>query len=386
MGKFNFDQVIDRTSSESIKWKLYPADVLPLWVADMDFVSPPAVLDALKARADHGIFGYAVPPTELTEVIIKRMQNLYGWNVTPEMIVFLPGIVSGLNQFCHAFTQHSEGVIVQTPVYPPFLYAPRNAGLEMVDAPLQRSPSGRYGIDFEVLEERMRAGNRLFILCNPHNPVGRVFQKDELARIAELCNRYDVVLCSDEIHCDLLFPDYKHTPIAALGEDISKRTITFMAPSKTFNVAGLDCAFAIIPDPEMRKKFEAGNQGLVPHVNIMGLTAALAAFQSGAEWLSEVMTYLDGNQKYLVEYIEQKLPELKVLPAEATYLSWIDCSGLKVEGSPQEFFLKECKVGLNPGKDFGPGNQAFVRLNFGCPHETLRQALDRMQAGIQKLR
>ena len=289
MATFNFDQVIDRSSSESIKWKLFPADVLPLWVADLDFLSPPAVIDALKARADHGIFGYAIPPRELTDVIIQRMEHFYNWKITPEMVVFLPGIVSGLNQFCHAFAKRSTSVIVQTPVYPPFLSAPGNAGLEMVDAPLQRMPNGRYEIDFEALEARMKAGSSVFILCNPHNPVGRVFQPDELAKIASLCKQYDVILCSDEIHCDLIYSGYKHTPIASLDEEISQRTITFMAPSKTYNVAGLDCAFAIIPNPELRKEFETGNQGLVPHVNIMGLTAAQASFQYGEEWLKELM-------------------------------------------------------------------------------------------------
>jgi cysteine-S-conjugate beta-lyase len=386
MATFNFDQVIDRSSSESIKWKLFPADVLPLWVADLDFLSPPAVIDALKARADHGIFGYAIPPRELTDVIIQRMEHFYNWKITPEMVVFLPGIVSGLNQFCHAFAKRSTSVIVQTPVYPPFLSAPGNAGLEMVDAPLQRMPNGRYEIDFEALEARMKAGSSVFILCNPHNPVGRVFQPDELAKIASLCKQYDVILCSDEIHCDLIYSGIKHTPIASLDEEISQRTITFMAPSKTYNVAGLDCAFAVIPNPELRKEFETGNQGLVPHVNIMGLTAAQASFQFGEEWLKELISYLDANQTYLQKYLQENLSELKMYPCEATYLAWIDCSGLNIEGSAQEFFLKECKVGLNPGKDFGPNCSNFVRLNFGCPRSVLEQALERIKAGIKKIR
>lgn len=384
--EFNFDQIIERRNSDSIKWRIYPQDVLPLWVADMDFISPPAVLEALHRRVDHGVFGYGMPSKELRQVVVDRMARLYNWQIAPESIVFLPGIVTGLNQYCHAFKHLNSGVIVQKPVYPPFLSAPGNAGLQLVDAPLMRIASGRYEMDFDALEDQMRCGTRLFILCNPHNPVGRVFILAELERVAELCIKYDVMLCSDEIHCDLLFPGHPHIPIASLSPEIERRTLTFMAPSKTYNVAGLDCAVAIIPDPDLRKQFDKGNQGLVPHVNIMGLTAALAAFSGGDDWLQAVLAYLEDNQNFLLEYIQNNLPELEVFPAEGTYLSWIDCRKANLPEDPAKFFLQECKVGLNNGTDFGESGTGFVRLNYGCPRSTLHEALDRMAAGIKKIR
>ena len=382
-GKFNFDTLIDRKGTDSFKWALYGPDVLPLWVADMDFASPPAVLEALHKRVEHGVFGYAAPTDELKQVVIDRMDKLYRWKVQPEAIVFLPGIVTGLNQYCHAFADRSDSVIVQTPVYPPFLSAPCNAGLRVADAPLTRTVSGKYEIDFNSLEDRMKAGVKLFILCSPHNPVGRVWTKAELGQVAALCNQYDVVLCSDEIHSDLVFPGHPHIPIAALSQEIEQRTITFLAPSKTYNVPGLGCAVAIIPNQEVRKQFECGNKGLVPHVNIMGLVAAQAAFQGGAEWLAELLIYLQGNRDYLTEYIAGELPQLSIYPAEGTYLAWIDCRQAQLGEEPSRFFLKECKVALNNGVDFGDLGKSFVRLNFGCPKSILKQALDRMAIGLK---
>lgn len=386
MSQFNFDQIIERRGTDSFKWGIYEQDVLPLWVADMDFLSPPAVMEALHRRVDHGVFGYALPMDELKQVIVDRMNSLYRWQIDREAIQFIPGIVSGLNQFCHAFQHTSKDVIVQTPVYPPFLEAPGNAGLNLVDATLVRGEDGRYEIDFEALEARMKAGARLFLLCSPHNPIGRVFTRTELERIAELCNRYDVTLCSDEIHGDLVFAGHPHTPIAALDGPIGSRTITFLAPSKTYNVAGLDCAVAIIPNPDLRRQFEAGNQGLVPHVNILGYTAALAAFRDGAEWLSELLIYLQSNRDCISEYFRQNHPEIGITPAEGTYLAWLDCRDLHLPEAPSRFFLKDCKVALNNGGDFGKAGEGFVRMNFGCPRSTLIQAMERITAGIRKIR
>lgn len=384
--KYNFDQMIERRGTDSFKWQIFPKDVLPLWVADMDFISPPSVLQALHERVDHGIYGYAMPQQDLREVLVERMDRLYGWKIQGESIVYLPGIVSGLNQYCHAFMHLKSGVIVQTPVYPPFLSAPRNAGMQLLDAALIRTGSGRYEIDFNCLEDQMMSGARLFMLCNPHNPVGRVFTRKELEQIADLCIRHDVILCSDEIHCDLVYPGHTHLPISSLSPEIEQRTITFMAPSKTYNVAGLDCAIAIIPDEDLRKQFDCGNQGLVPHVNIMGLTAALAAYRDGADWLAELIEYLNGNRKYLSDYIRENLPELDVFPAEGTYLAWIDCRKVNLPDVPSQYFLEECKVALNSGADFGEAGKGFVRLNYGCPRSTLEDALERMTEGIVKFR
>lgn len=381
---FDFDQLIERRNSDSIKWNAYPQDVLPLWVADMDFISPPAVMAALHQRVDQGIFGYASAPEELTQTVVDRMKTLYNWEIEAESIVYLPGIVTGLNQYCHAFSPRSTGVIVQTPVYPPFLEAPINAGLERIEAPLRRLPDGRYEIDFDALEDRMKKGARLFILCNPHNPVGRVYSPIELQRVAELCDQYDVLLCADEIHSDLVYPGHAHHPIAALSKSIAARTVTFIAPSKTYNVAGLSCAMAIISDHDLRREFAAGAQGLVPHVNIMGYTAALAAFREGEDWLRALRRYLLNNRDMITAFIQQEIPDMVIYPAEGTYLAWLDCRQLQLPGGPTRFFLEECKVALNNGTDFGREGEGFVRMNFGCPTSTLQQALERMAEGIRK--
>jgi cysteine-S-conjugate beta-lyase len=382
-GKFNFDSLIERKGTDSFKWATYGPDVLPLWVADMDFMSPPAILEALHKRVEHGVFGYAAPSEELRQVVVERMDKLYQWKIQPEDIVFLPGIVTGLNQYCHAFSDLSHEVIIQTPVYPPFLSAPCNAGLQVAYAPLIHTARGKYEIDFNSLESQMKAGVKLFILCSPHNPVGRVWTRAELEQMAALCNHYDVILCSDEIHSDLVFPGHSHIPIATLSQEIEQRTITFLAPSKTYNVAGLDCALAIIPNQELKKKFERGNKGLVPHVNIMGLVAAQAAFQGGAEWLAELLVYLQGNRDYLTEFITSALPELSIYPAEGTYLAWIDCTQAQFGEDPGRFFLKECSVALNDGASFGNPGKGFVRLNFGCPKSILQQALDQISNGVK---
>lgn len=370
-----FDEVIDRTGTASEKWDRYAGrDVLPLWVADMDFRAPPAVIEALSARVAHGVFGYTHPAEELCDVIREVFNEDYSWRIEREWIVWLPGLVTGLNVACRAVGNEGDEVLTAIPVYPPFLSAPRHARRTAVTVPL-REEDGRWSLDFQALEKAVTPRSRLFLLCNPHNPVGRAFGREELARLAEWCARNNLVICSDEIHAGLVLDaDKNHIPVATLSPETASRTITLLAPSKTFNIPGLGCAFAVIPEPGLRRRFTAAMAGIVPTVNALGFTAALAAYQQGSGWQRELLAYLRGNRD-LVEQEVARMPGLAVNHVEATYLAWIDTrkTGL---ADPAGFF-EEAGVGLSDGARFGgPG---FVRLNFGCPRSLLRQALDRMR-------
>jgi cystathionine beta-lyase len=384
MATYDFDRVIDRRCSDCDKWRRYGADVLPLWVADMDFVSPEPVLRALHERVDHGIFGYGTEPPELRQVVVERLARLYGWQVDPQALVFVPGVVTGFNMACRAVTSPGEGALVQTPVYPPILKAPANARLTCDEMELSLQPDGRYTIDFAAFEEAITDRTRIFILCNPHNPVGRVFRREELERMAEICLRHDLVICSDEIHCDLLFQESRHVPIASLDPEVAERTITLIAPSKTYNIAGLHCSVAIIQNAELRAQFKAAGAGLVPGVDVLGYVAGLAAYCYGEPWLEEVLCYLEANRDWLLQAVAAQLPGVRMGKPEGTYLAWLDCRQAAIPGNPYEFFLDKAKVGLSDGQDFGQGGAGFVRLNFGCPRATLAEALDRMQAALMK--
>jgi len=378
----DFDQFIDRRAPECLKWYVYDADVLPLWVADMDFRAPEPVIQALQQRVAHGVFGYCLAPSELREVIVERLARLYGWLVSAEDLVFTPGVVPGFNLAARAVASPGEGMLVQTPVYPPILHAPANCGLAANEMELTRRPDGQYEIDFDLFAAAITERTRVFLLCNPHNPVGRVFRRDELERLAELCLRHDIVICSDEIHCDLLFSGSQHIPIASLAPEIADRTITLMAPSKTFNIAGLYCSVAIIQNPELRHKFNAARADLVGWPNILGYTAALAAYRHGQPWLDEVLRYLEGNRDFLLQYVAEHLPGISIVKPEGTYLAWLDCRQAGLPGNPHEFFLKQARVALNDGATFGRGGEGFVRLNFACPRATLTEALKRMKTAL----
>jgi cystathionine beta-lyase len=382
--KYNFDQIIERKGTDSIKWQRYGNEVIPLWVADMDFVSPEPIIKALHERVDHRVFGYAGPGKELLSVIRERLKELYRWDVLEEHIVFLPGVVTGLNLAFQLFADSGDGVLVQPPVYSHFITDPVIRGCTLVDAPLRRGGNA-YEIDFDAFEKTINFRTKIYVLCNPHNPVGRVFRTDELEQLAQICIRHNILICSDEIHCDLLYPDHQHIPIATLGNEVADRTITFMAPSKTFNLAGLKCSFAIITNPLLREAWARGSEGLIPHVNIMGLTAALAGFRDGQEWLDQCLDYLKGNRDFLVEYARDKLPSITMTNMEGTYLAWLDCRKSGIPGNPFQFFLREGKVALNDGLECGKGGEGFVRLNFACPRKVLVEALDRMVHALGRL-
>ncbi len=379
---YDFDKLIDRRPTESAKWHAFDGDVLPMFVADMDFRSPEPVIQALAKRAEHGVFGYAHEPAGLRQAIIERMQQLYGWQVEPGSIVFLPGVVTAFNLACHAFGKPGEGALIQTPVYQPFLSAPKCAGLVRQEMELTPDADGRYTVDYAAFEAAITQNTRLFILCNPHNPVGRVFKRDELEHMAEICFRHNVMICSDEIHCDLIFEGQKHFPLASLAPEISSKTVTLMAPSKTFNIAGLDCSFAIIENEAVRKTFEAARQGIVQGVNLFGFVAALAAFQEGQPWLNELLAYLEGNRDFLFDFLRKEIPAIKMWRPEGTYLAWLDCRSLSIPGNQAEFFLKSARVAVNEGASYGKGGDGFVRLNFGCPRSMLQEALERMKKAV----
>ena len=386
MMAFDFDNSPDRWGTDSGKWSTFGPGVLPMWVADMDFASPPAIVEALQERVTHSVFGYGGDNVRLRSAVVERLARLYGWGIEPSSIVFLPGLVSGLNVVSRAIGQPGDGVVVHTPVYGPFLSAPANQDRTLRVAPLVAHTEGQhlhYTVDFERFEAVTDETTRMFILCNPHNPVGRAFRRDELVQMAEICERHNLVICSDEIHCDLLMGDTRHIPIGSLAPEIAQRTITLMAPSKTFNVPGLGFSMAIIQNAELRKQVEKAAMGIVPHANILGVVAAEAAYTRCDDWLRELNAYLTANRDYAVAYLQRQLPKVQVTCPEGTYLLWIDCRELGIEGTPSDFFLKQAKVAVNDGKWFGEGGEGFVRLNYGCPRHLLQEGLERMVGALQ---
>ena len=381
----DFDQDINRCGTDSVKWCYYHADALPLWVADMDFRSPEPVIHALLERVEHGVFGYGIEPPELRQVIVVRLRQLYEWEVAPESIVFLPGVVAGFNLACQALTRPGDGILVQTPAYPPILHAPANAECTRDEAALMQEADGRFVIDWEVFEGAISERTRVFILCNPHNPVGRVFSVDELERMAKVCAQRDVVICSDEIHCDFVYSDQRHTPIASLGDEVQQHVITLMAPSKTFNIAGLHFAVAIVPNHELRERLCDARRGLIGEPDVLSYVAALAAYRDGQPWLEQLLRYLEANRDFVFDNVAARLPGISMCKPEGTYLAWLDCRRAGIPGNVHEFFLKQSGVALNDGADYGSVGESFVRLNFGCPRATLTEALDRMERALKAL-
>ncbi len=383
---YDFDRIIERRGTDSVKWHRYGDDVLPLWVADMDFTVPPPVLEALHRRVDHGIFGYGFEPPELRPLLIEHLQRRYGWTVPAEALLFLPGVVPGFNLAVQAVTAPGDGVLVTTPVYYPMLDAPGHAGCTLDGVEMTRRADGHYEIDWDAFEAAITDRTRIFLLCNPHNPVGRVYRRDELERMAEICLRHDLIICSDEIHSDLLFPGHRHRPIAALDAEIGAQTITLMAPSKTYNIAGLHASVAIIENAELRKRFLAAWRGVIsPRLDVLGYAAMLAAYRHGQPWLEAVLAYLTANCDFLADYVAAHLPGVSLAKPEGTYLAWLDCRQAGIPGNPHRFFLEKARVALNDGAVFGPGGEGFVRLNFACPRATLTQALERMRAALTEI-
>lgn len=381
MTSYNFDEIIDRRASDSGKWNRFDADVLPLWVADMDFKSPQPVLEAIINRVEHGVLGYPVASSGLSQAVVEWLEKRHNWSISSEQVVIIPAIISGFHLVTQAFADQ-RGVAVQTPAYPPFLHVAREAGIPQILNPLKVTDK-QYEIDFESFERTVEKAD-VFILCNPQNPTGRVFTQYELERMAEICLRHNVFICSDEIHSDLIFSGQHHIPIASLSPEIAAKTITLIAPSKTFNIAGLKTAAAIVPSKEVYKQLMSARVHLMGHANVLGQVAAEAAYRQGLPWLEALLVYLEANRDYLLKFIEDNLPGIHCFSPQGTYLAWLDCNALNLPESPYQFFLKEARVGLNDGGEFGENGNGFVRINFGCPRATLEDALNRMQSALIK--
>ena len=407
--KSNFDKVIDRKGTNCSKWDncknvFGREDLLPMWVADTDFEAPKEAIDAMKKRLEHGIYGYTYRSESFNNAIVNWMKKRHGWDIKSEWITFSPGIVPAISMAVNTFTHPGDKVIIQTPIYPPFQSVVDRNGRIRIDNELVFI-DGRYQMDIDKLEEQISLNDisytnnttnnnrgfdnrvKLLLLCNPHNPSGRVWTKEELKKIGEICLKNNIIILSDEIHSDIIYKGYKHIPIASLSKELEQKTITCIAPSKTFSLAGLSTSAIIIPNKEIRKMFNNTLQTLeVDGGNIFGSIALEAAYNYGEKWLEELLTYLEGNLNYLMKYFKEKIPAIKPIRPEATYLIWLDCSKLGLEGKDLvDFFVNEAKVGVNPGFKFGESGRTFIRLNFGCPLSILDEGLKRIEQAVNNL-
>jgi cystathionine beta-lyase len=383
--KFDFDASPARAQTDSRKWHKYAGrDVLPLWVADMDFATPPAVTAALRARLEHPVFGYGFETEGLKSAALAYLRGHYGWQVEESWLVWLPGLVTGLNVAAAALGSEGDEILCCTPVYPPFLTSPTNQRRRTVAVPMTRN-GPRWEMDFAALERAITPRTRAFFLCSPHNPVGRAFTREELTRLADFCVRHRLTLVSDEIHCDLILDDIAHIPTATVSAEIAARTITLTAPSKTYNVPGLGCSLAIIPDPQLRRDFARAATGIVPDPNILGLVACEAAFREGEPWRQQLLAYLRGNRDLIEQTVARgELPGVTMTHVEATYLAWLDVSALKLENAAAHF--EQHGLGFSDGAPFGAAPNSHVRLNFGCTRATLAEALARMKRAVAAAR
>jgi cystathionine beta-lyase len=381
--KYDFDSVIDRSNSYSIKhepsWRGKPEGVLPMWVADMDFAAPPCVQEALAFRAKHGIFGYSEPDAAYFDVIRKWFEERFNWTTERDWLTITPGVVTALYIAVRALTNPGDGVVIQQPVYYPFESSIRQTGRQLLVNELVYS-DGRYSIDFGDFEEKIKQA-KLFVMCNPHNPAGRVWNNDELTRMGEICLRHGVIVIADEIHEDFIFPGHKHIVFASLGDDFADITVTCTSPSKTFNLAGLLHANIFISNKILRGKFkeEYSHFGL-SQPGVMGIIACKAAYEGGAEWLEQLLDYLTGNMLFLKTYLSDHIPKIKLVEPEGTYLAWLDCSGLGLTAQKlDETLTHKAQLWLSAGYTFGKGGSGFERMNVACPRSVLHNALERLK-------
>lgn len=389
--RYDFDQITERRNTNSAKWdrmkQLFGRDdLIPMWVADMDFPCPEPVVRAIKERAAHPVYGYSVPPDSLYEAIIDWTWRRYGWAVKREWIVFTAGVVNGLYSVIRAFTHPGDEIVLQPPVYYPFFGSVRNTGCQVVSNGLILA-GGRYEIDFDGLEDLFRTVStfpgrhpriKALVLCSPHNPVGRVWTRDELGRLAEICLHNRCVLISDEIHCDLLFEGARHTATATLSPEVEQGTVTLMAASKTFNLAGLATSFIIVPNDDWRRQIVQCRAGSSSG-NLFGYAALDAAFRHGDEYLAQLREYLNGNLAYFAGRLAEEMPELKLITPEGTYLAWVDIRALGLGARELGGFIRnEARLALDDGYAFGPGGEGFMRFNLACPRQLIEEGLDRL--------
>ena len=379
---FDFDQVFDRHNTGSTKWSRYSADVLPMWVADMDFAAPPVVIEALQQRLLHPLVGYSVAQDNLREAIVADLWTKFAWKVQPQELIFLPGVESGFNMALKALVQPQQNVVVQVPNYPPLRHAPAHWGLNKVELEFVPQADGTYATPLDTLRDSLHGGGAL-LLSNPHNPIGKVFPREELLALATACLENDALIISDEIHAELCFDGRRHIPTASLSPEIAQRTITLMSASKAYNVAGLKTCFAVIQNAEIRERFNQARCGMVDSVSPLGLEATRAAYAECGEWLQALVQYLQANRDYLLDAVRTRLPGIVMHAPQGTFLAWLDCSALGLD-DPHRFFLEQAKVGLSAGIEFGDDSQQFVRLNFGCPRALLEEGVQRMERALRQ--
>lgn len=388
-----FKKVHNRKNTRSIKWDLTEEifkveDLLPMWIADLDFKAPKEVNEAIMARAKHGIYGYTGIDSTLKEVVLNWLKRRHSWQVSQESLVFCPSVVSSLHIAIKTYTRAGDKVLIQTPVYTPFYKVIEEHDRSLLTNELiYNSKLNKYEIDFPAFEEKLKKGVKAFILCSPHNPVGRVWTKEELTKMAHLCQQYGVLIIADEIHADIVYKGYKHIPIASLSKEIAGNVVTFLSPSKTFNLAGLHASYAVISNKNLRKEFSKALQNLgLNGINTIGIYALEAAYKHGENWLEGLLSLLEENKQYLIEQFKLHAPQLKVIDAEGTYLLWIDCSQLGMDDQRlEEFFLQEAKVALNKGISYGPEGSQFMRINIGCPKPLLEKGLKQILEAVKNL-
>ena len=390
--EYDFDTVVDRRGTDSVKWDCYPrfghtSDDLPLWVADMDFALPPEVIADLRARCDHGIFGYTQPSALYYQAVCSWIERHEGWRPEPEFFVHTPGVVFALAASVRAFTDPGDGVLIQRPVYYPFTSVVEKNGRRVVNAPLV-CRKGRYSVDFDAFEQVVaRERPRMFLLCNPHNPVGRVWTLEELSRISQVCSAYQVQVVSDEIHADFARPGHTHVPFVRAGGEAARTCVVCTSPGKSFNLAGLQVSNILVQDEEVRERLSwaVGATGF-GGCTTLGYTACRSCYEKGGPWFSELLGVIDGNIRHMGDYLRKYLPKLHLIESESTYLTWVDCRELGLSDEQlDEFISKRAHLWLDPGHLFGPEGSGFMRFNVACPRATLDQALSRLRAACEEL-
>ena len=392
--KYNFNERIDRSENHSAKWaememKFGRSDLIPMWVADMDIKAAPEIVESMKKKVEQEIFGYVYRPDSYYKTATEWLKKRFGYEISPSSLIHSPGVVPSMSILVKMLTKNSDKILIQTPVYPPFASVVKDNGRELVENPLVKDEKGYYTIDFEDLEKKLSLDEvKLFILCNPHNPVGRVWKKEELLKMGELCKKYNVRILADEIWRDLIMPGYKHTPMASLSKDIEDITITLFSPTKSFNLAGLQASFATFPRVEERKEFDnILGQMDVKRNNPFSLVAFETAYEKCEDWLEELILHVDGNMQYVVDFIAEKLPEIKVVKPEGTYLMWLDFNGTKIpQDKIQEFLINEAKVAMNDGGSFGSNGKGFARMNMACPRYMVEEAMERIEKALKNLK
>lgn len=388
---FNFDEIIDRKDNFSAKWsemdKVFGSnDLLPMWVADMDFKTSPAIIDSLKKRLEQGIYGYTTRPESYNNSIKNWLSNRFNWTINTNWLLFSPGVIPTISLAIESLTEKNDKIMIQQPVYSPFSSVIKNNEREVVINPLLKLDNGDYIMDYEDIEKNID-GVKMFLLCNPHNPVGRVWRKEELEKLGDICVKHNVIIISDEIHSDIIYKNHKHIPFASINDSFANNTITCMAPSKTFNIAGLQCSYAITSN---KKYFEALDKAFtridIKRNNAFSLVATESAYKNGEQWLDQLLVYLESNADFVIDYINNNIPKVKVKKPEGTYLMWIDFSELnKTDLEVKKALLNVGKVALNYGPSFGVGGDGFHRLNIACPKSMLEDALNRIKLAVKYL-